>query len=88
MAVKKRPIGSETMSHTNVWDPESGAGLACSGLSEKASVAGTGGGRERVGCATREGSRARSRKALWATLKHWLLLRMKQGKQGDMEDSE
>ena len=54
------------MSHTYVWVPELGVGLACSGLGEKASVAGTGRGRERVEGATSEGSRARPHRALWA----------------------
>lgn len=62
MAVKERPVGGERMSHTDVWVPELGVGLACSGLREKASVAGTGPGRERVECGTREGSRARPRR--------------------------
>lgn len=65
-AVKKRPVGGERMSHTDVWVPELGVGLACSGLGEKASVAGTGRGRERVEGATSEGSRARPHRALWA----------------------
>lgn len=36
--IEIKTVGSERMNHVDVQDPESGAGLICSGLREKASV--------------------------------------------------
>ena len=80
-AVKERPVGGERMSHPDVWVPELGVGLACSGLRETASVAGTGPGRERVECGTREGSRARPRRPCGHP-KAWVFPQNEVGKAG------